>query len=232
MITSTGLHDLNSVFIPRLGLPFLKKFYPNFLGQSMASRPHFLTTWPTSGPFLTQPFPIAFYYWEINVHIMEQYNSEKKEGFSPFKIYQLISFSLTSLPKLLFILSPAMDAFNDLSTAAAARKILPLKDMLPTKVMSCALVASTDLENDLDAAKEVIGGVGAPSVKMASRSANSPGRSDMVCCHSPPYDEGRSPPAHQCSPCTQGHGTHPAHALSPRLTIGKEHRSVMPTRPT
>jgi hypothetical protein len=37
---------------------------------------------------------------------------------------------------------------------------------------------------------------------------------------------------HQGSPYTRGPGTHPALALSPHLMIGKEYRSVMPTRPT
>jgi hypothetical protein len=54
----------------------------------------------------------------------------------------------------------------------------------------------------------------------------------MICGHSAPLDEGRPSPTWQGSPCTQGHGTHPAHALSPRSMIGKEHRSVMPTCPT
>jgi hypothetical protein len=118
-----------------------------------------------------------------------------------------------------------MDPFNALSTTAAARKIPPLKEAPLVKVMSCALVASTNLEKELDAAREVTRGAGVPLAKLASRLA-------MVCGHSPPCDEGRSPPARQGSPCTQGHGTRLTHALSPRPTIGKEHRSVMPTRPT
>jgi hypothetical protein len=61
------------------------------------------------------------------------------------------------------------DPFNALSTAAAARKIPPLKEAPPAKVMSCALVALTYLEKDLDAAKEVTGGAGTPLVKMAGR---------------------------------------------------------------
>jgi hypothetical protein len=125
-----------------------------------------------------------------------------------------------------------MDPFNALSTAAAARKIPLLKEAPPAKVMSCALVASTDLEKDLDAAREVTGGVGMPSVKMASQPTNSPGRPAMVCGHSAPRDEGRSPPACQGSPYTQGRGMFLARALSPCLMIRKEHRSVMPTRPT
>jgi hypothetical protein len=48
----------------------------------------------------------------------------------------------------------------------------------------------------------------------------------------PPRDEGQSPPARQGSPCARGCGTRPVHALSTRTTIGKEHRSVMPTCPT
>jgi hypothetical protein len=117
---------------------------------------------------------------------VEWLNSKEKEGFSPFKIPQLISFSLTSPPKLLIILSPAMDPFNALSTAASARKIPPWKETPPAKVMSCALVASKDLEKDLDDAKEVTGGAGTPSVKMAGR----PARLAMVCGHSAPSDEG------------------------------------------
>jgi hypothetical protein len=39
----------------------------------------------------------------------------RKRGVPSLLIPQLISFSLTSLPKLLFILSPAMDPFNALS---------------------------------------------------------------------------------------------------------------------
>jgi hypothetical protein len=54
----------------------------------------------------------------------------------------------------------------------------------------------------------------------------------MVCGHSAPREECRSPLACKCCTCTQGHGTRPAHALSPRLMIEKEDRSVMPTCPT
>jgi hypothetical protein len=36
----------------------------------------------------------------------------------------------------------------------------------------------------------------------------------------------------QGSPCTQGRGTRPTHALSLHLTIEKEYRSVKATRPT
>jgi hypothetical protein len=73
----------------------------------------------------------------------------------------------SSLLKLLFILSPTMDPFNALSTAAARRKIPPLKEASPAKVMLYAFVASTDLEMDLDATNEVTGGAGAPSAKIA-----------------------------------------------------------------
>jgi hypothetical protein len=118
-----------------------------------------------------------------------------------------------------------MDPFNALSTTAAARKIPPMKEASPTKVMSCALVASTDLQKDLDAIKEVTVGAGAPSVKMASRPA-------MVCGHSALRDEGRPSPALQGSPCTRGYGMCPVRALSPRAMIGKEHRSVTPKSPT
>jgi hypothetical protein len=107
-----------------------------------------------------------------------------------------------------------------------------LKEASATKVLSCAFIASTDLYNDLDATKQVTGGAGTPSAKMASRPTNSPGRPAMFCGQSVPHDDGRSPPVRQGSPYTQGRGTRPTHALSPRLMIGKEHRSVMPTRPT
>jgi hypothetical protein len=54
----------------------------------------------------------------------------------------------------------------------------------------------------------------------------------MVCGQSVPRDEGQPPPACQGPPCTRGRGTHPTCALSLCLTIGKEHRSVIPPRPT
>jgi hypothetical protein len=108
-----------------------------------------------------------------------------------------------------------MDPFNALSIAAAARKIPQLKEAPPTKVMSCALVASTDLE-DLDAVREVTGGADVPSVKMVDRPA-------MVCGHSTPHDEGRPSPARQGSLYTRGRGTRPACDLSPCLMIRMEH---------
>jgi hypothetical protein len=74
-----------------------------------------------------------------------------------------------------------MDPFNALSTAVAVRKIPPLKEAPPAKVLSCALVASTDLEKTLDAAQEVIRGAGMPSVKMVGWPANSPDRPTVVC---------------------------------------------------
>jgi hypothetical protein len=138
---------------------------------------------------------------------------------------------LTSLPKP-FILSPAVDRFNALSTAAAARKIPRLREARPAKVMSCALAASKDLERALDAMIEVTGGAGMPLAKMADRPANSSGRPTMVCGQSAPRDEGRSPPACQGSPYARGHGTQPIHALSPRPMIRKEHQLVTPTCPT
>jgi hypothetical protein len=125
-----------------------------------------------------------------------------------------------------------MDPFNALSTAAAARKIPLLKEASLAKVMSCVVITLTDPQNDLGAAKEVIGGAGAPSMKMVSRLANSLGRLAMLCGQSVPRDEGRSPPARHGYPYTQGHGTRPTHALFPCPTIGKKHRSDMPTRPT
>jgi hypothetical protein len=125
-----------------------------------------------------------------------------------------------------------MDPFNALSTAAAARKIPPLKEAPPAKVMSCAFVASKDLEKDLDAVKEITGGAGTPSAKMAGWPANSYGQSAMVCGHVTPRDEGQSPLVCQGSRCTRGYGTHLARALSPRPMIRTEHRLVMPTCPT
>jgi hypothetical protein len=127
-----------------------------------------------------------------------------------------------------------MDPLNALSTTTATRKIPPLQEAPHAKDMSCALVASTDLEKDLYAAKEVNRGAGTPSAKMAGWLANSPGRPAMVCVNlpPPPRDEGRPSPVRQGSPCTQGYRTRPPRALSHRLMIGKEHRSVMPTRPT
>jgi hypothetical protein len=78
---------------------------------------------------------------------MERENSEEGGGGGvlSLEIPQLTSFSLTSLPKLLFILSAAMDPYNAQSTTAAARKIPPLKEASLAKVMSCALITSTDL---------------------------------------------------------------------------------------
>jgi hypothetical protein len=54
----------------------------------------------------------------------------------------------------------------------------------------------------------------------------------MVCGQSVRRDKGRSRPARQGSPYTQGHATLSARALSPHPMIWKECRSVMPTRPT
>jgi hypothetical protein len=144
-------------------------------------RPHFLATLPVLGPFLTLSFPISFYPLRAQCLCCGTVKFRGKEGFSPFKIPKLVSLSLTSLPKLLFILSPTMDPFNALSTAAATRNIPSLKEAPPTKVMSCALVASTGLEKIVDAMKEVTGGASVPSVKMAGRPANSLGRLAMVC---------------------------------------------------
>jgi hypothetical protein len=60
-----------------------------------------------------------------------------KRGVLSLYVTQPISFSLTSLPKLLFFLSPAMDPFNALSTAAVARKVSLMKEASPAKVMLC-----------------------------------------------------------------------------------------------
>jgi hypothetical protein len=125
-----------------------------------------------------------------------------------------------------------MDPLNALSTTTAARKIPPLKEAPPAKVMSCALVASTDLEKDLDDVKEVTGGASVPSAKMAGVPANSPGRPTMVCGHSAPVMRVNHHQHAKVPLVLEGHRMHPDHALSPRPTIWKEHRSVTPTRPT
>jgi hypothetical protein len=122
-----------------------------------------------------------------------------------------------------------MDSFNALSTAVVARKVSPLREAPPAKVMSCALVTSTDQDRALDIVKEVTEEAGMPSAKMASRAANSPGRPAMVYGHSAPRGEGRSPPVHQGSPCAQGRGTCWVRALSTHPMIGKEHQSVTPS---
>jgi hypothetical protein len=62
-----------------------------------------------------------------------------------------------------------MDPFSALSTTNATRKIPLLKEAPHAKVMSCALVASTDLEKTLDDMKEVTGGADVPSAKMADQ---------------------------------------------------------------
>jgi hypothetical protein len=71
-----------------------------------------------------------------------------------------------------------MDPFNALSTATAVRKEAP-----PAKVMSCALVTSTNLEKTLDAAKEVTEGAGGPSAKMAGRPWLVANRSPVIDHH-------------------------------------------------
>jgi hypothetical protein len=78
---------------------------------------------------------------------------------------------------------------NALSTAAAVRKIPPLKEASPAKVMSCALVTLTDLEKDLDAAKEVTGGVVVSFVKMAGQLPWSAGHGLWPSPPPPPHDE-------------------------------------------
>jgi hypothetical protein len=102
-----------------------------------------------------------------------------------------------------------MDPFNALSPATAARMIPPLREAPPTKVTSCALVTSTDLEKALDVVKDIIGGVGAPSVIMGGRPAKSPGRPAAVGGRLTPLEVGQPSPAHQSSPTAQGRGSHP-----------------------
>jgi hypothetical protein len=88
-----------------------------------------------------------------------------------------------------------MDPFNALSSAATARKIPLLKEASPAKVMSCALVASKDLQKDLDATKEITGGAGTPLVKMAGQPWFVANRSPMMraddhqCAKVPPIPE-------------------------------------------
>jgi hypothetical protein len=73
-----------------------------------------------------------------------------------------------------------MDPFSALSNAAATRMIPPLREAPPAKVTSCALIASTDFEKALDAAKEVIGGTGVASAIMGGQPTKSPGRPAAV----------------------------------------------------
>jgi hypothetical protein len=54
----------------------------------------------------------------------------------------------------------------------------------------------------------------------------------MVGGRMTPLEVGQPSPAHQSSPCARGSGSYPVRALFPRPMIGKEHRSVMPTRPS
>jgi hypothetical protein len=114
-----------------------------------------------------------------------------------------------------------MGPFNTLSTTAAVRMIPPLTEASPTKVTSCALVASTDLVKALDAAKEVTGGAG--------MHVSNDVRPAMVGGRTTPLEEGQPSPVRQSSPAAQGHGSRPVRALSPHPMIGKEHSSVTPT---
>jgi hypothetical protein len=171
----------------------------NFGGQSVAGRPHFLAAPPAPGPFSTRSFPTAFYSFKDQCPYYGMVKSREKRGslpLNPSTHLLLPHFSSKTLAHP----PPIMDLFNTLSTTTPARKILPLKEASPTKVVSCALIASTDLHNDLDAAKEVTGGASMPSANMADRPAHSPGRPGMVCGQSVPQDEGGSPPTHQGSP--------------------------------
>jgi hypothetical protein len=71
-----------------------------------------------------------------------------------------------------------------------------------------------------------------PSTMMGGRPAMSLGRPAAVGGRLTPLEVGQTSPARQGSPVAQGCGSRPVHALSPRLTIGKEHRSVTPTHPS
>jgi hypothetical protein len=64
-----------------------------------------------------------------------------------------------------------MESFNVVSTVAAVRAITLLKES-PTKVMSCTLVASSNLDKVFNVTKDVTRGAGGPPVKMGGRPAN------------------------------------------------------------
>jgi hypothetical protein len=87
--------------------------------------------------------------------------------------------------KALLISSLAMDPFNTLSTVVAVRMIPPLREASPTKVTSCVLGASTDLEKALDAAEEATGGDDTPSATMAGRPNPLVGQPWLVAARSP-----------------------------------------------
>jgi hypothetical protein len=94
-----------------------------------------------------------------------------------------------------------MDPFNALSTAATTRKIPPLIEASPTKIMLCALITSTDLQKDLDAAKEVTVGAGTQSAKWPV------GRSWFVANRSPVmranhHQRAKVPPVPMVMECT------------------------------
>jgi hypothetical protein len=101
----------------------------------------------------------------------------------------------------------------------------PLIEASHAKVTSCALVASTDLEKALGAAKEVIRGAGAPSKMTGGQPTTIGGRLT-------PLEVGQPSPTCQSSPAAQGRGSCPVRALFPHPTIVKEHRSVMTTHPS
>jgi hypothetical protein len=92
---------------------------------------------------------------------------ERKEGFSPFKLR-----NSSPSPSLLFQALvhplPYHGSLQCFVHCCAARNIPSLKEAPPAKVMLCALVASTELEKTLDAAKEVTKGAGVPSAKINS----------------------------------------------------------------
>jgi hypothetical protein len=88
----------------------------------VVGQPHFLAARPTNGPFLTWPFPVAFYSLRDQHSYCGTVKFWEERGVLSLKIPQLISFSFISLAKLLFILSRAMDPFNALSTAAVLQR--------------------------------------------------------------------------------------------------------------
>jgi hypothetical protein len=77
-----------------------------FWGQSVAGRRHFLAARSSPEPNLSRSFPVAFYPMRTQrSYAWNGKNCEENEWFSPIKIPQLTSFSLTSLPKFVHLLS-------------------------------------------------------------------------------------------------------------------------------
>jgi hypothetical protein len=80
--------------------------------------------------------------------------------------------------------------------------------------------------------EEVIGGAGTSSVMMAGWPAKSPGRPATVGGRLTHFKVCQPSVVHQSFPAVQDRSSRPVCVLSPSTTIGKEHCSVMPTRPS